>query len=1704
MAERNGWRQGREVGGAAVERRGEAPGLSPGKRSLVEATFSDDARGPSKPGHTSLVQQLQRKQEQPGATNPDGAAAGAHAPVLVEDEILSVVPGQVTKRDFIAQLKPLLEAAAAEELGSLYATAGCPYIARYLALYTNRSAKEGEAFVRRFTGSRATTAQGLLADMLVRVRAGVRSWRDTGQVPAEVIAAAGGITPGAAPAAGGAQRTDGAPGTSGLAIQNLDEPGVAKPATAPAGSPAQVLEQLGEGTPLDSTTQARMGAAFGTSFADVRIHADAKGGALASQHGALAFTVGTHIAMAAARYAPGTVEGDALLAHELTHVLQQRGAAPSSAQTTTETAQNAAAEHDADKGAEAALRHLHGGDKAARASAKQGSDFQLQRCVGTAEAPTLLDAGVIHQNVYTWDGDPFAVQLSYDKGKALGGGKIPATLHFQAKYAGGDDGDGHVAEMSFGTMEAQQIAPRFTFDRSDGWSHMNVDLYGDGAWIGEIRHKTFFTEGWTPKTRTHLFAGKHGDKDATTPRDVIVKSKDAAPATAQTQQTTAPAPPAAPVRVDLAATVAKRRLDDLLADPNLKLDPAAAPWVTLKPKIDAAAAKYASTTTHNAGEGQRLTRVGDAMQQARPMLIALGAASHPEAFLPDIADPCLELVRGVRTQFVGAIGLAWDGDASAEMQAAMKAFDVMWYRVSSLYLAHGKGAGGMLDNARKTAGEILVLSNRAGMGVPKLEEMLGVHGGGGGDAISRKEDELAQVRAEFMAGRPGALQKTTKIVEDAQVLTGLASILVFGELFRKLKGEMSGLVGGAMDTLGRDLSAACDEHIGTFDGMAQGVEKQIVGFNPDLSTIGRPAVDQLHKLTNSDKFKADVKAIESRIKNIALVKTLAKVLAIVGAAALTSGVAGAAAGGALEGAGATAGLAASGEFAAEVVTFTMVTRAGNEVAFGKNETGLAEDLVTNAVMLGTLKAASAAYGRVFKIFADPKAHKVAYGVGAAATGFASLQAFAEAHYAFKHGGKMMNGDERAQSLIQNAVMFAALSLGGFLSKPLNQRVRGKVLLKVATPRLAAIEGQLADLGGRALALKTDPKGPDHAAELCKEIEALWNEELRQLGEAAKAEKDNPAQAAEEFKAVVAAYQAELARLDLHLSQLGLEVELSPTKAGNLFRPIRPGYVAYRSGGLEILKDFYVKDGGTLTELKDGQLAGKSKAGDEIYYVAEDKVPGVFEETRAKAPTEKQAADNHAEALRARRQLKLRNEKAKELVLEKLEDGHIKHKFGRIINGTGLAAALDANTLPGAQKGVDPAPLAALPDTIGVGTGLDTFAKLDDTPIGQAAPELGGPGWAMEPGQFTANHGNYAPASTLADATAVTQYRSGTPIVDGAVLEVSVTHDATWVVSDAKVRLKVKMAGAGEIFIYADATDIAVGIGKPRELELGQIAADTPTAQRYKQQLESSGRLVYGDQPAQQRGGKILVSGGSATAAWNARHARTLGAEVDWIAEDRTPTKMPSTIEGARRYERVQKMLDAGELTPDQAAQEMAEIRAFDAAALPTNVQAKDSAMSDAGIKRSVRGIAAMKPVGDTKVEVTFSDGTKEIYDQVVVSHSTDITAPAVPGPAGAVTLGKGTGAKFKPVVKGGKVVALESIDPPGAVRVIGAGMWSGAWLDRISDQLDMPNPTKPGEMIKAQQLFKNALAEQANGAPRDSPMKALVHHVAQQVPAANQ
>jgi hypothetical protein len=80
------------------------------------------------------------------------------------------------------------------------------------------------------------------------------------------------------------------------------------------------------GRPLEGSARRSMEARFGYDFSGVRIHDDARAAETAAAIDAAAFTVGEDVAFAAGRYDPRTAEGRRLLAHELSHVVQQRGA----------------------------------------------------------------------------------------------------------------------------------------------------------------------------------------------------------------------------------------------------------------------------------------------------------------------------------------------------------------------------------------------------------------------------------------------------------------------------------------------------------------------------------------------------------------------------------------------------------------------------------------------------------------------------------------------------------------------------------------------------------------------------------------------------------------------------------------------------------------------------------------------------------------------------------------------------------------------------------------------------------------------------------------------------------------------------------------------------------------------------------------------------------------------------------------------------------------------------------------------------------------------------------------------------------------------------------------------------------------------------------------------------------------------------------
>lgn len=118
--------------------------------------------------------------------------------------------------------------------------------------------------------------------------------------------------------------------------------------------PSIVRDVVSEpGQALELPARASLEAHFGHDFSQVRVHADARAARSARSLGALAYTAGRDVVFASGQYAPKTAAGQSLLAHELTHVVQQTSSA---ARPTAEIGESSVYEQEADRMAEHVAR----------------------------------------------------------------------------------------------------------------------------------------------------------------------------------------------------------------------------------------------------------------------------------------------------------------------------------------------------------------------------------------------------------------------------------------------------------------------------------------------------------------------------------------------------------------------------------------------------------------------------------------------------------------------------------------------------------------------------------------------------------------------------------------------------------------------------------------------------------------------------------------------------------------------------------------------------------------------------------------------------------------------------------------------------------------------------------------------------------------------------------------------------------------------------------------------------------------------------------------------------------------------------------------------------------------------------------------------------------------------------------------------------
>jgi len=191
---------------------------------------------------------------------------------------------------------------------------------------------------------------------------------------------------------------------------------------------------------LDSTTRGFMEQRFGHDFTQVRVHTESSAVASAEAIGARAYTIGEDIVFGAGAYAPGTAAGRHLIAHELTHALQQRQAPAIQAKAPTSSPRGAD-EQQADRIADAVMA---GSEPAAVAFAAPFG--QIQRActpahigapAGCAPQPSTFIPGEKLVK-FNFDCDTFATGQQADLVRFAGtiASTGPVTIHGYASTDG--------------------------------------------------------------------------------------------------------------------------------------------------------------------------------------------------------------------------------------------------------------------------------------------------------------------------------------------------------------------------------------------------------------------------------------------------------------------------------------------------------------------------------------------------------------------------------------------------------------------------------------------------------------------------------------------------------------------------------------------------------------------------------------------------------------------------------------------------------------------------------------------------------------------------------------------------------------------------------------------------------------------------------------------------------------------------------------------------------------------------------------------------------------------------------------------------------------------------------------------------------------------------------------------------------------------
>jgi hypothetical protein len=584
-------------------------------------------------------------------------------------------------------------------------------------------------------------------------------------------------------------------------------------------------------------------------------------------------------------------------------------------------------------------------------------------------------------------------------------------------------------------------------------------------------------------------------------------------------------------------------------------------------------------------------QLSDALVTCEPALHSLLTLKKAENYLPGVAQRIVRHAAEIEALFVGGLLAAYsDVKAHSLVEAERQLGEFANFVVDQTLGPYGLGREVTSLPLLRYAIVDARAANGRGPETRLADRLAGLPQFGINPHTRSKvlEMELSRIKGKRALGQDVS-KEMYALIEGTRLDKALLNALAVYEQFVHWRDLLDRIGGGAPYRRCLDNLEKLDKIIGHFESASGEAtfEKETAGR--------KSAAGELEALLISPQFQQDQNDIIGRIGTLQTVDVIKKVVVITAVAAFTAGIAGEAAAGMVAEELGTGFVSAAAGFGAEVFAFTVVSRA-LEGELGAP--GFGKDLVMNALTFGVLKSVNKVFARLFALRALRSGFaKGAYKVGQGATAIATLQLMAEWQYYLEHHHGMP-GDERLKTLAQNTVLTVALELGHFIAKDLKQRGLAAALDAKLSAKLATLDAGRAQVKQALDALKAGKLSDAEIDALLAKIEDLYLRELAFLDEAAKSGVKAP-----KLRAAIEQYRAKLADLELQLAKAGV----GAGKGGpQVFRPVRPGVVAYGKGARATLERFYKEqDGGKLQDAGNGKFIGTLPDGEQTVYLPED-------------------------------------------------------------------------------------------------------------------------------------------------------------------------------------------------------------------------------------------------------------------------------------------------------------------------------------------------------------------------------------------------------------------------------------------------------------------------------------------------------------------